>query len=42
MRTTTLRQVGDSVMLTVPPALLDLLHLRPAPRSALAWKGTAW
>ena len=28
MRTTTLRKVGGSVMLAVPPALLDLLHLR--------------
>lgn len=25
---TTLRKVGGSVMLTVPPALLDLLHLQ--------------
>ena len=28
MLTTTLRRVGGSVMLTVPPAILDLLHLR--------------
>jgi antitoxin ChpS len=28
MLTTTLRKVGGSVMLTVPPAILDLLHLR--------------
>lgn len=28
MRTTTLRKVGGSIMLAVPPALLDLLHLR--------------
>ncbi len=28
MRTTTLRKVGGSVMLAVPPAFLDLLHLR--------------
>lgn len=28
MHTTTLRKVGGSVMLAVPPAILDLLHLR--------------
>ena len=28
MRITTLRKVGGSVMLAVPPAFLDLLHLR--------------
>lgn len=28
MHTTNLRKVGGSVMLAVPPALLDLLHLR--------------
>ena len=28
MRTTTLRKVGDAVMLAVPPDFLDLLHLR--------------
>jgi len=28
MHTTNLRRVGGSVMLTVPPALLDLLHLQ--------------
>ena len=28
MYTTTLRKVGGSVMLTVPPAILDLLHLQ--------------
>ena len=28
MHTTTLRRVGGSVMLAVPPAFLDLLHLR--------------
>ena len=27
MHTTNLRKVGGSVMLTVPPALLDVLHL---------------
>lgn len=27
MHTTTLRKVGGSVMLAVPPAILDLLHL---------------
>ena len=28
MRTTTLRKVGGSIMLAVPPALLDLLNLQ--------------
>ncbi len=28
MYTTNLRKVGGSVMLAVPPAILDLLHLR--------------
>ncbi|CAZ90462.1 AbrB/MazE/SpoVT family DNA-binding domain-containing protein [Thiomonas arsenitoxydans] len=28
MHTTTLRRVGGSVMLTVPPVMLDLLHLQ--------------
>ena len=28
MHTTNLRKVGGSVMLAVPPALLDVLHLR--------------
>jgi antitoxin ChpS len=29
MHTTNLRKVGGSVMLAVPPALLDILQLRP-------------
>ena len=29
MHTTNLRKVGGSIMLAVPPALLDLLNLRP-------------
>jgi antitoxin ChpS len=29
MHTTNLRKVGGSVMLAVPPALLDILHLNP-------------
>jgi len=29
MHTTNLRKVGGSVMLAVPPAILDLLHLHP-------------
>ena len=28
MHTTNLRKVGGSIMLTVPPALLDILHLK--------------
>jgi antitoxin ChpS len=29
MHTTNLRKVGRSVMLAIPPALLDILHLQP-------------
>jgi antitoxin ChpS len=29
MHTTSLRKVGGSVMLAIPPALLDVLHLQP-------------
>ena len=29
MHTTNLRKVGGSVMLAIPPALLDILHLQP-------------
>ena len=29
MHTTSLRKVGGSVMMTVPPAVLDLLDLKP-------------
>jgi antitoxin ChpS len=29
MQTTTLRKVGGSVMMTVPPSLLEELHLKP-------------
>ena len=32
MHTTTLRKVGGSVMLSVPPALLDVLELRAGAR----------
>jgi len=32
MHATNLRKVGGSVMLAVPPALLNLLHLRPGAR----------
>ncbi|HWE52835.1 MAG TPA: hypothetical protein VG273_23780 [Bryobacteraceae bacterium] len=33
--TTNLRKVGGSVMLAVPPALLDILHLRPGAKVGL-------
>lgn len=33
---TTLRKVGGSVMLTVPPALLDMLHLQAGATVAVA------
>ena len=36
MHTTNLRKVGGSIMLAVPPALLDVLHLRPGARVGLA------
>ncbi|MDP3481383.1 MAG: antitoxin [Desulfoprunum sp.] len=36
MYTTTLRKVGGSIMLAVPPAILDLLHLRAGATVGLA------
>ena len=36
MRTTNLRKVGGSVMLAVPPALLDILHLQPGATVGIA------
>jgi len=36
MHTTNLRKVGGSVMLAVPPALLDVLNLRAGARVGLA------
>ena len=36
MHTTNLRKVGGSVMLAVPPALLDLLDLRPGVKVSIA------
>lgn len=36
MHTTNLRKVGGSIMLAVPPALLDLLGLRPGAKLGLA------
>jgi antitoxin ChpS len=36
MHTTNLRKVGGSVMLAVPPALLDLLHLQPGAKVDIA------
>ena len=36
MHTTNLRKVGGSVMLAVPPALLDILHLQPGAKVGLA------
>ena len=36
MHTTNLRKVGGSVMLAVPPAILDLLHLSAGARVGLA------
>jgi len=36
MHITNLRKVGGSVMLAVPPALLDILRLRPGAKVGLA------
>jgi antitoxin ChpS len=36
MHTTNLRKVGGSVMLAIPPALLDVLHLSAGARVGLA------
>ena len=39
MHTTNLRKVGGSIMLAVPPALLDILHLQPGAKVGLAVRG---
>ena len=39
MHTTKLRKVGGSVMLAVPPALLDILHLQPGAQVGIAVQG---
>ena len=39
MHTTNLRKVGGSVMLAVPPAILDLLHLQAGATVGLAVEG---
>lgn len=39
MYTTSLRKVGGSVMMTVPPAFLDLLHLRAGTTVGIAVDG---
>ncbi|HEX3450540.1 MAG TPA: hypothetical protein VHS97_19950, partial [Isosphaeraceae bacterium] len=39
MHTTNLRKVGGSIMLAVPPALLDVLHLRAGAKVGLAVEG---
>jgi antitoxin ChpS len=36
MHTTNLRKVGGSVMLAVPPALLNILHLQPGSKVGIA------
>ena len=36
MHITSLRKVGGSIMLAVPPALLDVLHLRAGAKVGLA------
>jgi antitoxin ChpS len=36
MHTTNLRKVGGSVMLAIPPALVDLLRLQPSARVGAA------
>lgn len=39
MHTTNLRKVGGSVMLAVPPAILELLHLRVGATVGVAVEG---
>ena len=39
MHTTNLRKVGGSVMLAVPPAILDLLHLQGGATVGIAVAG---
>jgi antitoxin ChpS len=39
MHTTNLRKVGGSIMLAVPPSLLDILRLRPGARVGIAIEG---
>jgi antitoxin ChpS len=39
MYTTSLRKVGGSVMLAVPPALLELLGLQPGAKVGIAIQG---
>lgn len=39
MHTTNLRKVGGSVMMAVPPALLELLQLRPGAQVAMTIEG---
>jgi len=39
MHSTNLRKVGGSVMLAVPPALLELLSLRPGTKVGIAVEG---
>jgi len=36
MHTTNLRKVGGSIMLAVPPALLDILRLRPGAKVGMS------
>jgi antitoxin ChpS len=36
MHITNLRKVGGSIMLAVPPGLLDILHLRPGAKVGIA------
>ena len=38
MHTTNLRKVGRSVMLAIPPALLDILHLQPGAKVGVTVK----
>jgi antitoxin ChpS len=39
MYTTNLRKVGGSIMLTVPPAILDIMHLRAGATVGVAIDG---
>ena len=42
MHTTVLRKVGGSIMLAVPPALLDILDLRPGAKVGVAVEAAGW
>jgi antitoxin ChpS len=42
MHTASLRKVGGSVMLAVPPALLDILRLQPGAKVGITVRKGGW